>query len=283
MIVMSWNIQWGRGVDGRVDLARVVADARRSADFDVLCLQEVAVNCPGLSASRGEDQVAELAALLPGFQACFAAGSDLPDGRGGRSQFGNLILSRLPVGQVFRHALPWPADPDVPSMPRVALEAVVEAPWGPLRIVTSHLEYYSPIQRLAQVQGLRELHEAAWRHSLRLRPCKGVDQPFRAMPRPASALFCGDFNFAADAPEHGLLADPFESGAPALADAWQALHPGQANAHTVGLNGADWPDHPYCCDFIYLSADLLPRLADFGVNQATAASDHQPVWVVLQP
>jgi endonuclease/exonuclease/phosphatase family metal-dependent hydrolase len=30
----------------------------------------------------------------------------MPDGQGGRSLFGNLTLSRLPVGQVFRHSLP---------------------------------------------------------------------------------------------------------------------------------------------------------------------------------
>lgn len=281
MIVMSWNIQWGRGVDRRVDLARIVAEARRCADFDVLCLQEVAVNFPGLAGSRGEDQVAALAALLPGYSVHYAPGVDLPDGRGERSLFGNLILSRLPVGQVFRHSLPSPVDASVPGMVRVALEVVVGAPESGLRVITSHLEYYSEVQRRAQVQALRDLHADGWRHARQARPCKGVDSPFRAMPRPEYSLMCGDFNFAAEAGEHGALSAPFGDDTPALVDAWCALHPGQSHPHSVGLNGADWPDHPYCCDFIFVGANLAGRLRHFGCDAASAASDHQPIWVEL--
>ena len=36
MKLITWNIQWGRGADGRVDLDRIVAHAQRFADFDVL-------------------------------------------------------------------------------------------------------------------------------------------------------------------------------------------------------------------------------------------------------
>ncbi|MCU0933013.1 MAG: endonuclease, partial [Thiobacillaceae bacterium] len=43
MKLLSWNIQWGRGLDGRVDLARIAGEIRRIGDFDVICLQEVAV------------------------------------------------------------------------------------------------------------------------------------------------------------------------------------------------------------------------------------------------
>jgi endonuclease/exonuclease/phosphatase family metal-dependent hydrolase len=44
MKLVTWNIQWCRGCDGRVDPQRIVDDARAFADFDVLCLQEVAAN-----------------------------------------------------------------------------------------------------------------------------------------------------------------------------------------------------------------------------------------------
>lgn len=46
MKLITWNIQWARGMDNRVDPARVVAHARQMTDFDVLCLQEVADNFP---------------------------------------------------------------------------------------------------------------------------------------------------------------------------------------------------------------------------------------------
>ena len=67
MKLLSWNIQWGRGMDGRVDLARILDTIRCSGDFDVVCLQEVAINFPGLPGSRGEDEVAILSAGLPGY------------------------------------------------------------------------------------------------------------------------------------------------------------------------------------------------------------------------
>ena len=36
MKLLTWNLQWGRGIDGRVDLARVVRTARALGDFELL-------------------------------------------------------------------------------------------------------------------------------------------------------------------------------------------------------------------------------------------------------
>ena len=96
MKLITWNVQWCRGVDGKVDPARIVQNARAIADFDVLCLQEIANNFPDprLAGSRGENQFAELASRLPGFQGVPGAIVDVPDDKGGRRHFGNLILSR---------------------------------------------------------------------------------------------------------------------------------------------------------------------------------------------
>ena len=279
--IVTWNMQWGRGVDGRVDLARIARVARETVDFDLLCLQEAAVNFPRLPGNDATDQPARLAELLPGYQGFFAPGSDAPDGAGGRSQFGNLIFSRLPVGQVFRHLLPWPADFSVPSMQRSALELVVTAPWGPLRILTTHLEYYSAACRRAQIDGLRALHGEACRQSRGPRPDKGADQPFASLPRPASAVLCGDFNFPPEAMEYEQVLAPFGDAGTPLVDAWGVAYPGLPHAHSVGLHGADWPDHPYCCDYLFLTPDLAPRVRRVDVNQATDASDHQPVLLEL--
>ena len=75
MKLVTWNIQCGRGMDGRVDLKRIVDAARQVADFDVLCLQEVADGFAELAGSSGENQFAEIAALLPGFAAVEGATS----------------------------------------------------------------------------------------------------------------------------------------------------------------------------------------------------------------
>ena len=152
MILITWNVQWCRGVDGRVDPARIVAEAKKLADFDVLCLQEIADNFPDprLAGSAGEDQFAVLAALLPGFTAVAGVAVDHPAAGGRRRRFGNLILSRLPVRQAYRHLLPSPIDPGLNGMPRIAVEACVGAPFGDLRVITTHLEYYSGKQRAAK-------------------------------------------------------------------------------------------------------------------------------------
>src|SRR5258706_15989489 len=122
MQICNWNVQWCRGIDGRVDPKRIAAEIRRLADPDIICLQEIAANYPELRGSAGEDQAPALADALPGYEVCLVSGVDVPGSRGRRSRFGNLILSRLPVGRVLRHSLPWPPSPDAPSMPRVAVE-----------------------------------------------------------------------------------------------------------------------------------------------------------------
>ncbi len=149
MRLVDWNIQWGRGVDGRVDLARIVREAKSLCDFDVLCVQEItrgfheSEGAGGLAGGPSPDQFAELARLLPDAVVIDAIGSDLPSlsAAGLRRQFGNAIVSRIPVRQVLRHSLPWPADPAKPSMQRVALEAVVETDVGAMRVITTHLEF----------------------------------------------------------------------------------------------------------------------------------------------
>ena len=56
MKLITWNIQWGLGADGVMDPARIVAHARSLADFDVLCLQEIADNFPELAGTPEHDQ-----------------------------------------------------------------------------------------------------------------------------------------------------------------------------------------------------------------------------------
>jgi endonuclease/exonuclease/phosphatase family metal-dependent hydrolase len=281
MKLLSWNIQWGRGMDGRVDLARILRTIHETGDFDVICLQEVAVNFPCLPGSHGEDQVAELADGLSGYTAIFGAATDVPDGRGGRSQFGNAIFSRLPVGQVWRHLLPWPAEPDTPSMQRVLVEAVVTADIGPLRVMTTHLEYYSRRQREIQIDAIRRLHAEACAMSARLPLIEEQGGSFEVFPRPEQALLCGDLNFPATAPERAQILGPFAGGEPGFRDAWSVLHPGEPHAPTVGIHPVDFVSRPESFDFVFMTEGLAGRLRAHGIDTATEASDHQPVWVEL--
>lgn len=281
MKLLSWNIQWGRGLDGRVDLARIVGTIRALGDFDLICLQEIAVNFAGLPGSGGEDGVAELSAGLPGHAAIYAPAMDVPDGRGGRRCFGNVIFSRLPVGQVWRHLLPWPAELDRPSMQRGLLEVVVETDVGPLRVMTTHLEYYSQQQRERQIDAIRRRHAEAWGMSARAPLAEERGGTFEVFPRPAEAILCGDMNFPARAGERMRVLAPFAGGAPAFRDAWAVLHPDTPHAPTCGIHSAGFVDRPECFDFVFLTEGLAGRLRAMHVDAATQASDHQPVSIEL--
>lgn len=282
MKLITWNIQWGRGVDGRVDLGRIVAEARRFADFDVLCLQEVSSAYPELPGADGSDQFAALARLLPGFSAIAGIAVDVQAPDGARRGFGNMILSRFPVLQVFRHLLPWPLDPGRMSMQRGALETTLDTPLGPLRVTTTHLEYYSSAQRLAQVARLRQLHGEAVAHARHSNPAGPADVLFSGPRRGGPAILTGDLNFQPGSAEYALLADEIDDATPAYRDAWELRHAGQARPPTLGVyDKAQWPGDSYACDFIFVSADLAGRVRDVQVDGVSQASDHQPMMIEL--
>jgi endonuclease/exonuclease/phosphatase family metal-dependent hydrolase len=270
MRLLQWNIQWCRGMDGVVDPERIARVAREQFDPDVCCFQEVAVNFPALAGSTGEDQVQRLGAAFPGYAAHYGWGVDVPDENGARRRFGNLVLSRLPVRQVLRHLLPWPAHDSVPSMPRVALEAVIEAPWGTVRVTTTHLEYYSDIQRAAQVARLCEIDAEASAQA-RARSSNRYDSgPFHPFARPASSILTGDLNMR---PDDLLMMQMRQT----WRDAWQLAQPGQPQPPTFGVFDPEFGSKPYYCDFVLVSEDLAPRVTEVRVDSDCEASDHQPV------
>jgi endonuclease/exonuclease/phosphatase family metal-dependent hydrolase len=283
--LITWNTQWCRGVDHRVDPARIVKHAKAIADFDVLCLQEIANNFPDprLANSRGENQFAELARRLRGYQPVPGVAVDAPAEKGGRRHFGNMILSRLPVGQVFRHLLPYPVDPGVNGMPRIALEAVVEAPFGGVRVITTHLEYYGTKKRSAQVEALRAIYAEGSGHARLGTIVDTEGGPFHTRPRPAATIITGDFNLEPDDPLHARLLERFDDGTPQLLDAWEVAHPGEPHPATFKIYEKEEPGEPeQHCDFIFVSADLVPRMKAVRVDQGTQASDHQPVLIELE-
>lgn len=282
MKLLSWNIQWGRGMDGRVDLSRILQTIRQLGDFDVICLQEVAVNFSGLPDSKGEDQMAELSAGLPGYTPIYGVATDVPARRGGRSLFGNAIFTRFPVGQVWRHLLPWQAELAIPSMQRTLVEAVITTDIGAVRVMTTHLEYYSQRQREIQIDAIRRLHREAWAMSQRKFLTEEQGGAFEVFPRPAEALLCGDLNFPATAPERTQILVPFGDGVPSFQDVWSVLHPATPHTPTVGIHPVDFVDRPECFDFIFITDGLMHHLKAYGIDVATQASDHQPVWVELE-
>jgi endonuclease/exonuclease/phosphatase family metal-dependent hydrolase len=255
---------------------------RRLGEPDVICLQEVSAGYPELEGNDGADQFAAIEQLFPEYAALsgFAMDGDGMDGR--RKRFGNMILSRYPVRQAFRHLLPWPSDPHVLSMQRLALEANIDTPLGLLRITTTHLEYYSMMQRAAQIMRLRELHAEAVTHARDPGPGKAKDGPFAGARRAAPAILCGDCNFLPDSVSRVQLLQFIDPVTPPYRDAWDVLQQGTVHAPTVGLyDKKQWPDEPFTFDYFFVSEDLLPRLRAIAVDTVSDASDHQPLMLEL--
>jgi endonuclease/exonuclease/phosphatase family metal-dependent hydrolase len=283
MILITWNVQWCRGVDGSVEPRRIVDTARSIADFDVLCLQEVADYYPDprLPGMRGGNEFGELARLLGDYVAIEGVAVDQPADGARRRRFGNMILSRLPVRQIYRHLLPYPCEPGVPGMPRIAVEAIVGAPFGDVRVITTHLEYYSQRARFAQIDALRRIHADGYAHARDGLRCDADTGPFETFAYPRETLICGDMNFEPDSAEHARMVAPID-GATALADAWHVLNPRKPHPSTFKIYQKETPEEPELhCDLVFVNDELARRLRRHDVDQKTQASDHQPVIVTL--
>src|SRR5262249_511469 len=180
-----------------------------------------------------------------------------------------------------RHALPWPADPGKETMPRVAVELTLATPMGPLRVTTTHLEYYSDVQRRAQASRLRELHEEACARAARPGAPTAQGGPFHPSPQPPAAILTGDFNFP---PEHAAYAEiqrPLEGALPAYRDAWAVVNGRRPHDPTFCVHSQAYSKTPYCCDFVFVSGDIARRVRSIAVDGETEASDHQPLLLEI--
>ena len=280
LTLVSWNIQYGKGVDGRIDLRRIAETVNKDGLPDVLCFQEVSRNYP--SNDEGADQVRELEILFPNYEPFFGAVHDRSGRKGeARKQFGNLVLSRLSPVQVLHHLLPSPADPEVKFMSRQIAELVIPANTTDLRVMTTHLEFFSEIQQLAQIQRIREIHEEAFNQFHN--PGKDMQYtPYELVRRPEKTVICGDFNFIPDSTPYRKMTTSFSDKNMNLVDAWKTQQEGTVNLPTCGIfDLKQWKIGPHCRDYFFISQSLVKKINEISVNTETDASDHQPIRLVL--
>ena len=230
LTIVSWNIQYGKGVDGRIDLSRIADVIRRDGLPDVLCLQEVSRCDP--DTDNGRDQVNELQKLFPDYELFYGAAHDRCGGKdGGRRQFGNLVLTRHSPVQVLHHLLPSPADSTAKFMARQTTEMVIRTSSGELRMMNTHLEFFSEKQQLAQIQRIREIHTEACAQ-FREPGLNLPNSPFERVERPEKMVICGDFNFVPDSDSHRLMTAPMSAETPDIVDAWYAAYPDKSRSPT---------------------------------------------------
>ena len=289
MILLSYNIQYGFGADGRYDLARVAAVMQGA---DVIALQEVDRHW---SRSNLDDQPALLQALLPFHHAVYgpafdmdASSRDAQRVTNRRRQFGPMILSRWPILWTRLHLLTMRRMVTPLNTQTAALEACIAAPFGPIRVISVHLAHVGVDERLDQIAQLQDILARAAQSG---GPWSGTDdEPSRNWtegqpepPNPAALIVMGDFNCEPDSAELARLLGrtPYHPGAVyagALVDV-VARHCGTSlHTHAKEIDGQ--MRHRQL-DHILMTPDLAARVTRVWTDPAQTASDHFPLWADL--
>ncbi len=244
--LVTFNTHHGVGGDRRHDLprlARVLADT----DADVICLQEVDRHY----GARSED-VDQALLLSRALDMQLAWGPAIDEPRPGNQpprQYGNALLSRLPILVSDVHSLPGGGEP------RSALRTMLELDGGTLWVTNTHLSTGQPGRRAEQVATLAALHTDSM----------------------AAGVLVGDFNAGPDAPELAGLRGRF-------ADAWELADERDDQSgwrfwqHDDGLTHPAHSPHRRI-DQVWVSPGIA--VPEARVLDARGASDHLPLMVDL--
>lgn len=290
MRIVTYNIQWGKGRDGSVDLERI---ARTVASADVIALQEVERHWRCMEHA---DQVDSLAALFPGHHPAYCAAVDFhnPGAPQARRQYGLMVLSRWPVLSVRSWPLPRATVLGQLSDPSILMECVIGHPERPFRLYVTHLNWISPRARLRQVEVILRIVAEAQVEGPLIHGPGAPESDFAAdwmmlardelPPMPAPAILTGDFNMTPAAPEYTALCGPMTPWAGRLIEAGlfaDALTcAGMSEAEGVTFPG-DSTNPDERIDHILVSPDLATLVRDGWIDAEAEGSDHQPVWAIL--
>lgn len=245
--LVTFNTHHGVGADTRHDLPRL-ARVLAAADADVICLQEVDRHFG--DRSEDVDQALLLSRALDMQLAWGPAidepGTDLGDDR---RQYGNALLSRLPILVSDVHPLPGRGEP------RSALRTMIELDGGTLWVTITHLSTGQPERRAEQVAALAALHTGEME----------------------AGVVVGDLNAAPDAPELTALRGRFS-------DAWELAQERDDQAGWRFWQRDEGHTHPARSphrriDQVWVSDGVAVRSA--RVLDAEGASDHLPLVVDL--
>jgi endonuclease/exonuclease/phosphatase family metal-dependent hydrolase len=288
MKLVTYNIHYGVGLDGRYDVGRIV-EAVRGAD--VIALQEVSRNNPN---NGGRDMVAEIGEVLPEYFTVYGSnfeanvGSRLENGRAITTTFqlGNMVLSKTPIHLSRNLLLPRSRSLEVMNFQRGALEALIETPLGFIRFYSTHLDHRSPVERLSQIRFLRQ---RLLNYAIEGGALSGVAEVgLPDLPCPEAFVVMGDFNMLAESPEYVELAGrpDHEFGMPVTAD---LAVDAAARLAATGADLITWvdPKRPddisrhKRIDYVFTSASLAKSLKRLWVDRQTVGSDHLPVWVEM--
>lgn len=289
MKLVSYNIQYGFGSDGRYDLSRA---ARIVDGADIIALQEVERHW---QRSHFDDQPELLSRLLPWYHWVYGPAFDMDaseqqDGRlvNRRRQFGTMVLSKLPIVWSRLHVLPMRRTLRPLNTRNAALECMIRTPAGPVRVLSLHLAHIAAEERLEQIDYLLAEHRRAPSDG---GPWSGIDdEPSRnwtsseAEPEnPLAAIWMGDFNMEPGSAEYRRIVSstPYHRGA--------AYLDGFVDAAAVAIETAgDFHTHEKIIDgrlakrrldHCFVGGVFAGRVRSVASDIGEVASDHFPVRV----
>ncbi|MEE8365158.1 MAG: endonuclease/exonuclease/phosphatase family protein [Gammaproteobacteria bacterium] len=284
MKLVTYNIQYGKGLDGQVDLDRI-ADEIHGAD--IIALQEVERFWPR---TGNVDQVAELYTHFNDYYWAYGAGVDLhvegstPQAPR-RRQFGNMLLSRFPLLYSRHHLLPKYGSTGPLSIQRSAIEASIHIGDFAIRFYSVHLTHLSAETRLPQIEKLLDIHQKAQYEGA---PVSGnlsgmdLESGVDSQQVPDLAIMMGDFNFQPDSREYNRIIGPISdygghvSNPVGLVDAWCECGNDKMDGKTSDVNKV-----PARLDYCFVSAQIRDRIKSCRVDTTATGSDHRPVWIEI--
>ena len=293
MKLMSYNIQYGKGKDGRFDLERISGEIGTA---DVVALQEVE---RFWKRSGMRDEPAELGELLPEYHWVYGANLDVDASYrddqnhliNRRRQHGTMILSRPPILSSRNFPLPKYGTLNQHSIQQGALEAVIETPAGAIRVYSLHLHHIVSEVRMMQLEALLEVHRrapmegGAWsgKHPNSEEGWTEGKMP----PMPREAVLMGDFNFTPDQAEYDLLVGPRDpkygrlNNLDGFVDAWVAAGNPENGGPTSLPYGKERENKYRRIDYCFVSTSLAHRVRAAKVGVNAQGSDHQPLLVEI--
>ncbi|RWB86986.1 MAG: EEP domain-containing protein [Mesorhizobium sp.] len=291
MKLVSYNIQYGFGSDGRYDLARA---ARLVDGADIIALQEVERHW---QRSNEDDQPEMLSRLLPDYHWVYGPAFDMDaserrDGRllNRRRQFGTMVLSKLPIVWSRLHTLPLRRTLRPLNTRNAALECMIRTPAGPVRLFSLHLAHVAAEERLAQIDYLLAEHRRAPSEG---GPWSGADdEPERnwsnGQPEPEcpqAAIRLGDFNMEPGSAEYRRIvgSTPYHRGAvyiDGFVDAAAVASEPVRDFHTHEKI-IDGKLARRRLDHCFIAGMLAPRVRSVRADIGEVASDHFPLRVEI--
>lgn len=283
MKVASYNIQFGRGLDGVIDLVRTCRAVRGA---DIICLQEVD-QCWKRSGEK--DQAEEIAGLMPSYYYVYGSSFDVDASSRAahgavinrRRRHGNMILSRWPIQSNRSLNLPKQHYADKFNMQMTCVEAVIDTGTFVTRVYSYHAGYLDAAERLAQVDEFARVfahspvEKGAWSGKADIDGDDWSNQ--RKTPKmPETAIVCGDFNAAPETAEYQSLLE-----STGLSDCWALADPANWQSTTLRKDTSEDIQVDGKIDHILITPDLCERLERVAIDDHADGSDHKPIRAIF--